>query len=78
MPSVIDIRSEDLRPNLHNRDFLPFDPSPAECEYPVCPHSGDLHRKNAAVRAIVCFGERSQAAFGEVDRQVWADCSGAT
>lgn len=45
-------------------------------EWQLRPHSGHLHREYAAVRANVCFGERGQAAWGEVDRQVWAESVG--
>ncbi|WP_431301074.1 hypothetical protein [Tabrizicola sp. BL-A-41-H6] len=33
-----------------------------------------MRRKNAAAPTNVCFGVRGQAAWDEVDRQVWAGC----
>lgn len=42
-------------------------------ERPLRPQSGHMRRKIAAAPANVCFGERGQAAWGESDRQLWAD-----
>jgi hypothetical protein len=43
---------------------------------PLRPQSAPLHRENAAVRVNVCFGERVNTAWSELDRKVSAICPG--